>query len=186
MAQELLQGLLDTQNDRFEESWSLFFMDVSRVQKVTELLTPETSRQLLAAGQNWQGTNWNTSKASKVLYTLTGVPIVKAAWPEYRNAFLYALSLHLEVEILELELPDRVADAAFTLAQVFSGQLDWLPLALGTRVPPLATALFFLRSHPHSPETTRSRSLGTNLFVTFLWSWATCGPAPSLGSATWT
>ena len=185
MAQELLQGPLDTQ--RFEESWSWFFVNVSGVQKVTELLTPDTSLQLLAAGQNWQGTNWNTSKASKVLYTLTGVPIVKAAWPEYRNAFLYALSLHLEVEILEQELTDRVADAAFTLAQVFSGQVDWAA----------ASGPGYSGSAPGDDAVFSAESLAQSEDDGVQIAWdeplrdlplelATCGPTPSLGSATWT
>ena len=111
-------------------------MDVSRVRSVGELLNQETSRQLLTAGQQWQGTAWNTSKASKVLYSLTGVPIVRGVWQEYRNAFLYALSLYLEVEILELDLSDRVADVAFSLAQVFSSPVgsaeDWYPGGFGS------------------------------------------------------
>ena len=40
---------------------------------------------------------------------------------DYRTAFLYALSLLVEVEILELDLNDRVSDAAFALLNVFQG-----------------------------------------------------------------
>ena len=126
MSQAMLQVLLDPSNDGFEDAWNAFFLDVSKLRTLGSNLSVEAAQQLLAAGQQWKGAAWNTSKASKVLYNLTGVPIVRGGWQEYRNAFLYALSLFLEVEIVELELSDRVADAAFTLAQVFSGTVGTL------------------------------------------------------------
>ena len=159
-------------------------MDVSRVRSVGELLNQETSRQLLTAGQQWQGTAWNTSKASKVLYSLTGVPIVRGVWQEYRNAFLYALSLYLEVEILELDLSDRVADVAFSLAQVFSS-----PVKIGTQealVRLQQVLLFCLLTLQNPPKKTKFRYRGTNHSKTFPWSWPTSGPTQLMGKEGWT
>lgn len=116
-----LQSLVDPSSELFEQSWNTFFLDVARVRAVCGGIPPEAASALLAAGQKWQGTGWNTGKASKILYSLTGVPLVKGVWSEYRNAFLYALALFLEVEVPELDLSDRVADAAFALLNVFAG-----------------------------------------------------------------
>lgn len=121
---EVLQKLLNPDVEGFEDSWNQFFMDVQKVREIGSLLTPQLAQQLLVAGQAWKGTGWNTSKASKTLFTLTGVPLVKSTWQDYRNSFLYALSLFYEVDVQELDLTDRSADAAFNLCQVFSGAVD--------------------------------------------------------------
>ena len=100
---EVLQKLLNSEDEGFEDSWNLFFMDVQKVREIGSLLTPQLASALLAAGQQWKGSGWNTSKASKTLFNLTGVPLVKSTWVDYRNAFLYALSLFYEVEVQELD-----------------------------------------------------------------------------------
>jgi hypothetical protein len=114
--------LADPRHPDFEKAWNTFFLDVSLVQNFAAQANSEVAKAVLLAGQQWTGSGWNTSKASKTLWSLTGVPLVKAAWVDYRTAFLYALSLLLEVEVLELDLNDRVSDAAFELLKVFTGQ----------------------------------------------------------------
>lgn len=121
---EFLQVLQDPGHPEFEAAWNTFFLDVSRVQSLAGNVDSGTGHRLLSAGLNWSGSGWNSSKASKTLWELTGVPLVKAQWVDYRNAFLYALSMLLEVEVVELELADRVADAAFALLSVFTGKAD--------------------------------------------------------------
>ena len=119
--QNLLKTLIDPSSEGFEASWTSFFLDADRVRALGAEITPELATALLAAGQKWLGSGWNTSKASKTLYSLTQVPFVKGVWSEYRNCFLYALALFWEVEVAELELSDRAADAAYALLNVFAG-----------------------------------------------------------------
>ena len=118
---DLVQVLQNPDHQDFEQAWSSFFLDVNRVQALPGQVTADQARALIQAGQRWSGAGWNTSRASKALWNLTGVPLVKAAWMDYRNAFLYALSLFLEVDVQELDLGDKVAEAAFTLLSVFAG-----------------------------------------------------------------
>ena len=119
---EFIKVLQNPDHQDFEAAWNTFFLDVTRVQALPGLLSAEDARSLITAGQRWSGSGWNTSKASKAIYALTGVPLVKAAWVDYRNAFLYALSLLLEVDVQELDLGDKVAEAAFTMLNVFTGE----------------------------------------------------------------
>ena len=119
--QNLLKTLIDPSSEGFEASWTSFFLDADRVRALGAEITPELATALLAAGQKWLGSGWNTSKASKTLYSLTQVPFVKGVWSEYRNCFLYALALFWEVEVAELELSERAADASYALRNVFAG-----------------------------------------------------------------
>ena len=124
MSQDLLSVLLDPNHSAFESSWSSLFTDIGRVRSLIAAVPTEQASPLLAAGQLWRGEGFNSSKAAMLVYTLTGVPLVRSTWTDYRTAFLYALSLVLEVEVPELDLDQRVADVSFTLAQAFSGQVD--------------------------------------------------------------
>ena len=77
MQNQDLQHLVDSSSERFEQSWNAFFLDVARVRGLYGVIPPESAQELIAAGQKWAGSGWNTSKASKSLYSLTGVPLVK-------------------------------------------------------------------------------------------------------------
>jgi hypothetical protein len=44
MAQDLLSALFEPEHEAYEGSWSFFFMDVTRVQSLKEVLNPEDSR----------------------------------------------------------------------------------------------------------------------------------------------
>ena len=127
MSQDLLSVLLDPNHAAFESSWSSLFTDIGRVRSLIQAVPTEQASALLAAGQLWRGEGFNSSKAAMLVYTLTGVPLVRSTWTDYRTAFLYALSLVLEVEVPELDLDQRVADVSFTLAQAFSGQVESTP-----------------------------------------------------------
>ena len=117
----MLSTLLNPNADTFEEAWNKFYMDVSLVRTIAQAISKDTAQQLIQAGLQWTGKAFNTTKASKIMYELSGVPMVKSSWLEYRNSFLYTLALLTEVEIQELDLSDRAAEAAFNLAQVFAG-----------------------------------------------------------------
>ena len=56
-----------------------------------------------------------TGRASKTLYDLSGVAIVKPSIDSYRDVWLYALALLTGVDLPMAELPPEVAEAAFSL-----------------------------------------------------------------------
>ena len=51
---------------------------------------------------------------------VTGVPLVSADFAQYKNSFLFALSLFWEVDVPKMDLSDRASEAAFGLAAVFA------------------------------------------------------------------
>ena len=92
--------------------------------------------ELLKAGASWNGSGWNTGRASKALHDLVGVPLVTSDFSEYRNAFFYALALYWGVEVPQLELGDRAAEAAFALVRCFqTGNTAFAPPAPSVAAP---------------------------------------------------
>ena len=124
--QQLLQDLTNIQGDCFHEIWKDFFYDVPKVRGLRKIIDDEKAAAVLAAGATWNGNGWNTYKASRALMGLTGVPLVSQPFDEYRNSFLFALSLLWEVDVQALQLSDRGSEAAFALAKVLAdeGQVD--------------------------------------------------------------
>ena len=90
------------------------FFDVEKSREIAVFLKGKTARagDLLAAGSRWSGAGWNTSRASRALQSLTGVPLVSSDLDSYKNAYLYALAILLDVDIPSLNLSDRAAEAA--------------------------------------------------------------------------
>ena len=66
---------------------------------LNDIIDSEKASAILATGVKWQGGGWNTSRASKTLYDLTGVPLVTADFTQYRNSYLYALAMFWSVEV---------------------------------------------------------------------------------------
>ena len=58
--------------------------------------------------------------ASRRLFELTGVPLVRADFSQYRTSFLFALSLFWEVDVPKMDLSDRASETAFSLASMFA------------------------------------------------------------------
>ena len=85
---QALQPLLDTDNqDAFHQAWSSCFLDTSKVRQLQDVMGAESAMELLKAGASWNGSGWNTGRASKALHDLVGVPLVTSDFSEYRNAF---------------------------------------------------------------------------------------------------
>jgi hypothetical protein len=84
----------------------------------------EVVQATLAAGSAWRGTQWNSTKAAKELRRLTGVSVVSAEFREYNDAFLFSLALVNGLEIVKLELSGPAGEAAFSLAEVWSRELQ--------------------------------------------------------------
>ena len=134
---QALQPLLDTDNqDAFHQAWSSFFLDTSKVRQLQDVMDAESAMELLKAGTSWNGSGWNTGRASKALHDLVGVPLVTSDFSEYRNAFFYALALYWGVEVPQLELGDRAAEAAFALVRCFqTGNTAFAPPAPSVAAP---------------------------------------------------
>ena len=118
-AQHLIAKLLVPEDAEFQQSWSQFFLSFELVRQVLPHIQPDQVPQLLAAGQAYSGGGWTTSKAAKSVFELTQVSLVTSDFSMYRAAFLFSLALILGVEVPELNLTDRAAEAAFGLAHVF-------------------------------------------------------------------
>ena len=100
-------------------TWSTFFYNI---QAVKSLGTPQEASAIISAGEDWNGHGWTTGRASKVLYEITGVPLVSGNLTEYKGSFLYALALHWGVDLATFDLTEKAAEAAFALAGVLGDQ----------------------------------------------------------------
>ena len=89
---------------------------------LNDIIDSEKASAILATGVQWQAGGWNTSRALKTLYELTGLPLVTADFTQYRNSYLYALAMFWSVEVDELNLTDRAAEAAFGLVDALNGE----------------------------------------------------------------
>lgn len=115
---EALQQLLNTEaQDTFHEAWSTFFLNPVLVRQLEGIIDKDSAVELIKAGGSWSGSGWNTGRASKHLFDLVGVPLVSSNFLEYRNAFLYSLAVVWSVDVPQMELSDRAAQAAFAIAQ---------------------------------------------------------------------
>ena len=109
----ILQPLLNPEAPEFQNAWSAFFLNPAQVQEVQGVMNTDMATELLKAGACWNGSGWNTGKASKQLYDLLGVSLITADFSQYKNSFLYALALLWSVDVPQLELCDRAGEAAF-------------------------------------------------------------------------
>ena len=114
MEEDKLVASLTQEGPQFEVTWSSFLFNVNMALKLKEK-PKEDILAVLAAGARWSGAGWNTGKASKVLWELSGVGIVRSQIDHYRDCWLYAVALLCQVEMPQLELPSEVAEAAFSL-----------------------------------------------------------------------
>jgi hypothetical protein len=100
----------------FEQSWGHFLFNVDAAMNLKKSVRPkEEVLGILLAGARYQGTGWTTGRASKALYDLSGVGIVKPAIEPYRDCWLYALALLTGVDLPTVDLPADCAEAAFSM-----------------------------------------------------------------------
>ena len=114
MDEDNLVASLTQEGPQFEASWSKFLFNVPEALKLREK-EKELVLQVLQAGQRYLGTGWTTGKASKTLFDLSGVAIVRAQINAYRDCWLYAVALLAGVDLPQVELAPEVAEAAFSL-----------------------------------------------------------------------
>ena len=114
---DFVQKLVDIQHPEWSQTWSWFLFNVPAVR---QLGNPPEAGAILVAGDQWIGEGWTTGKASKVLYDVTGVPLVRGNFGDSKGAFLYALCLRWGLDVGTFNLPERSAEAAFILAAAFN------------------------------------------------------------------
>ena len=63
---------------------------------------------MLGAGSRWDGTGWSSASAAKRLYDLLGIPLVRATFETYKDAWLMCAALIWKVEII-VDLPEAAS-----------------------------------------------------------------------------
>ena len=124
-AQGFLQQLLQVETEGGQQAWKDFLFNVEKVAELDSIIDPNKAAALMVEGLQWSGGGWNSTTASKALFELTGVPLVTSNFGQYRDAWLYALALHWQIDIPECTLVDQAAAAAFALAEVCDSKGDW-------------------------------------------------------------
>ena len=112
----LYEQLVSVDSEAFEVAWGRLFFNLDVVKQLLNDLDNEKAARLLEAGSQWRGRGYTTSKAAKLLFQATGVSLVSSEFHEYRDAFLFALSLILNLEVPRATLPEAGAQAAFAWA----------------------------------------------------------------------
>ena len=115
---DLAKKLADPTHAEWSASWSSFLFNVAEVRKLGPV--PAEAAAILSAGDLWRGEGWTTGKASKRLYDITSVALVSANVEGYTKVFIFALALHWGLEVVQYNLSEKSAEAAFALASVFS------------------------------------------------------------------
>ena len=79
MSKLSLEVLKDPSSPEFQVQWSSFLFNV---QAAREFLTisKEEAAVVLTAAASANGTGWTSTSASKVIYQVTGVPMVSGSW----------------------------------------------------------------------------------------------------------
>ena len=121
--QSLSTKLTQVDDGEYHHAWKTFLFNIPAVKTVTTEIADnvELANEILRAGQAWSGSGCTTGYCSKTLFGATGVTLVSAQFADYIGAFLYSLCLHWSLEVLQLDLPDKAAEAAFALSQAYGG-----------------------------------------------------------------
>ena len=112
---EDLVASLTAVGPQFEATWMKFLFNVPQAMRMKTNATQDQVLAVLLAGQKWNGGGLSTGRASKALYDLSGVGIVKSAIEPYRDCWLYSIALMAGVDFPTVDLPPEVAEAAFNL-----------------------------------------------------------------------
>ena len=90
------QQLLKVDELDGQNAWGTFLFNVPLARSLGGI-SAEEATVLLQAGCKWAGNGWTTSRASRALHSLTGIPLVASTVAAYRDAWLYALSMAFNV-----------------------------------------------------------------------------------------
>jgi hypothetical protein len=123
---QVYERLLEPTTPEGSAAWEAYMFNIPQVRSLATSLSLEQARRLLNEGSKYAGGGWTTSRASRVLWDLVGVPLVAAEVSSYRNSWLFALAMVHNVEVGGLDLSDRASEAAFALASLISQPEQWL------------------------------------------------------------
>ena len=105
---------LTGEGDVFNKAWEAFLFNVDRLTEAKSL-PHDKLLQVLTAGLRYDGSGWNTSKASQALWDITGVALVRSNFQFYRDIWLFVLAMVGNIEVPNLDLSQEQAEAAFAL-----------------------------------------------------------------------
>ena len=109
--QAIVSGLLSGD----DQTWSAFLFDVEVARQLVNEVGPDQAKAILAAGGQWSASGWTTAKLSRKLWQVALV--VSSQAKEYAHLWLYALAFSWQLEVADLVLGDKAAEAAFTLME---------------------------------------------------------------------
>ena len=104
-----------TVEEHREQAWTSFMFNVDEALQLRNA-TKDEVLAVLAAGGKFGGTGWSTGKASRTLFGLSGVAVVKSSVQPYINAWLFAIALITQMDLPQFDLDKDVAEAAFAIA----------------------------------------------------------------------
>ena len=113
-----MSRLLQGDEGEGKQAWAEFLFNIPLARSFLTHVPKDTTTACLNQGIKWGGLGWTTSRASRVVYELTGVPLVTSRVEDYRDAFLFAIAMAKEVEINVLHLSDRASEAAYQLCAI--------------------------------------------------------------------
>ena len=118
-----LVAALTQQGSQFQDSWSKFMFNIEQAMELKKKkVAKEKLLEILTAGSAYLGGGWSTGKASKILYEMSSVAIVKSQIEPYRDTWLYCLALLWGIDLPTVDLPQECAEAAFALAHHYDHQ----------------------------------------------------------------
>ena len=115
---DFVSRLLQGDEGEGKQAWAEFLFNIPLARSFLTHVPKDTTTACLNQGIKWGGLGWTTSRASRVVYELTGVPLVTSRVEDYRDAFLFAIAMAKEVEINVLHLSDRASEAAYQLCAI--------------------------------------------------------------------
>ena len=104
--EEFIKLLSDGLSEESTRLWHSFFYNIDQVRLLRDVSTEDALKDI-DGGSRWTGSGWKTSRASQRLHSLTQDLLVTAEFNQYRNAWLYCLSMLWNVEVTELTLGRR-------------------------------------------------------------------------------
>ena len=84
------ENLLSMDEEVSTLTWKEFLFNARAAVDFLKTSSAETVQQVLAAGGQWNGMGWNTTRAAKTVKELTGVALVTGNFREYLHAYLYS------------------------------------------------------------------------------------------------
>ena len=112
--------LVNPSDPSFPQSWANLFFNVEQVRLLIAESDPSLLTEILSAGLSCDGVGWNTAKATARLYELTRVTLVIDTLQVYLLSFLFSVALAGGVEVPSLKLPEKSADAAMGLYELWT------------------------------------------------------------------